>query len=291
LTVIGLSRYEPNYWPHFARIGAGLLEDYLAQFDSRLLEGRGTMKIVVAGGTGTLGREVVNAIRLAGHEPVSISRSSGVDIVSGVSLARAIEGASAVIDASATTGTSTKDSRAFFGPVTRRLLAAEREAEVPHHVAISIIGAAKVNANYYAGKADQEMILHSEGGGAWSLLRTTQFHEFTRQLIGHGKIGPFQVVPRMRSQPIAAAEVARELVEIAIGAPRGLAPDLAGPREERMAELMRDYLPVAGRSAPVIEVPLPGAWGRGMRDGSLLPQPGTRLGQQTFAEWLSSQAS
>lgn len=246
------------------------------------------MKIVVAGGTGVLGRNVMNEIRLAGHEAVSISRSSGVDIIGGIALAHAIEGAGAVIDASATSSTSTKKSLQFFGPVTRNLLAAEREAGVPHHVAISIIGADKVGTNYYAGKADQEMVLLSDGGDDWSLLRTTQFYEFTQQLVGFGKVGPFQVVPRMRSQPIAAAEVARELVDIALGAPRGVEPDLAGPREERMAELVRGYLPAAGRSAAVIEVPLPGAWGRGMRDGSLLPQPGTRTGRLTFDEWLSS---
>lgn len=249
------------------------------------------MRIVVAGGTGVLGRQVMNEVRRAGHEAISISRSSGVDFTRSASLARVVEGADAVIDASATASTSTRKSLAFFGPVTRRLLAAEREVGVPHHVAISIIGAGKVNSNYYAGKVDQEHVLLTEGGDDWSLLRTTQFFEFTQQLVGFGKMGPFQVVPRMRSQPIAAAEVARELVEIAVGAPRGVEPDLAGPREERMSELVRDYLPAAGRSAAVVEVPLPGAWGRGMRDGSLLPNPGTRLGRLTFEEWLATHAS
>ncbi|QAY58584.1 SDR family oxidoreductase [Microbacterium protaetiae] len=247
------------------------------------------MKIVVAGATGALGSCVMDAVRIAGHEPVPISRSSGVDLMTGAGLAPALAGATAVIDASATSTTSTKQFVDFFGTVTRNLLAAERAAEVPHHVAISIIGAAKVNANYYAGKAAQEQILQAVGGG-WSLLRTTQFHDFAKQLVGHGKVGPWQVVPTMRSQPIAATEVATELVAIACGEPRGLEPDLAGPREENMADLVRRYLAAIGRSRPVIQVPLPGAWGRSMRDGTLLPARGTRRARVTFDEWLTTQS-
>lgn len=247
------------------------------------------MRIAVAGATGTLGRHVVDAIGVAGHEVASISRSTGADVVTGMGLVDALRGASAVIDASSTSSTSTKASVDFFATATRNLLAAEREADVPHHVAISIVGAAKVNANYYAGKAVQEEIVMA-GQGGWSMLRTTQFHEFAMQLITHGRVGPFQVVPMMRSQPVAAAEVAAALVSIAVGEPRGLAPDLAGPREERMADLVRRQLAAQGRRRPVMEIPIPGAWGRGMRDGSLLPGAGAHLEGQTFDEWLAEQA-
>ena len=243
------------------------------------------MRIAIAGGTGTLGRHVVDAVRAAGHEPVVLSRSTGVDLLSGDGLDAAVDGAASVIDASATSSTSTTASVEFFGTVTRTLLAAERAAGVTHHVAVSVIGAAKVNANYYAGKAVQEQLLMAQHGG-WSLLRATQFHEFATQLVQHGTVGPLQVVPTMRSQPIAAAEVAAELVAIAVGDPRGLEPDLAGPQEERMADLVKRYLVATGRPRPVLQIPLPGAWGRGMRDGSLLPAPGTRRAGQTFDEWL-----
>ena len=247
------------------------------------------MRIVVAGATGSLGRHVVAAVHAAGHEPVSISRDSGDDLVSGSGLVERLRGASAVIDASATNSNSARKSVDFFTTVTRNLLSAEREAGVPHHVAISIVGAAKVNANYYAGKAAQEQILQALPSG-WSLLRTTQFHEFVQQVVDQGKVGPFQVVPAMRSQPIAAAEVAAELVAIASGDPRGLASELAGPREERMADLVRRYLAATGQRRPVIEVPVPGAWGRAMRNGSLLAPAGARRRRQTFGEWLATQA-
>lgn len=173
----------------------------------------------------------------------------------------------------------------FFGTVTRNLLQAEWEAGVGHHVALSVIGATKVEAGYYVGKVAQERLLTAQTGG-WSLLRTTQFHEFAQQLVQHGKVGPLQFVPSMRSQPIAAAEVAAELVAIAAGAPRGVEPDLAGPRGERMANLVKRYLDAIGQSRPVLQVSTPGAWGGGARGGSLLPGPGARLGHQTFTEWL-----
>jgi len=246
------------------------------------------VRIVVAGGTGTLGKLVVERVRAAGHEAVGLSRATGTDLVTGANLTEALRGADVVVDVTSTATTSAKASVAFFTTVTRRLLDAERVAGVPHHVAISIVGAASVAAAYYAGKAAQESLLEAEPGG-WSLLRTTQFHEFVRQMLAFGKLGPLHVVPTMRTQPLAAADVAAALVELATGEPRGVVPDLAGPREERMVDLVRRYLVATGRRRPVLEVPLPGAWGRGMRDGSILPGPDARLTQQTFDAWLAEQ--
>lgn len=247
------------------------------------------MRTVVAGATGELGARVVDALVATGHEPVLLSRATGIDLVTGTGLVERLAGADAVIDASGTSSLSTKASVAFFTAVTRNLLAAERAAGVPHHVAISIVGAADVNANYYAGKAAQERTLLAEPGG-WSLLRTTQFHEFAGQLATQGRVGPVVMVPKMRSQPIAAAEVAAELVRIASGEPRGLALDLAGPREERMADLVRRQLSASGRTRPVVEVPIPGRWGRAMRTGGLLPTSDARVGELPFDEWLAARS-
>lgn len=248
------------------------------------------MKIVVAGATGTLGAQLVTAVRAAGHEPSPISRSHGVDVLSGVGLAEALSGAAAVIDATSRQTMSSRKSIEFFGTVTRNLLEAEDAARVPHHVAISIVGAAGIAANYYAGKAVQEELVMAQSGG-WSLLRTTQFHDFVKQLIGFGRVGPVQAVPNMVSQPVDVREVADELVAIATGEPRGLQPDLAGPEVVRMADLTRRYLAATGSRRPVVEIPFPGVYGRGMRDGSLLPGDEARLGRRTFDEWLAEHSS
>ncbi len=92
----------------------------------------------------------------------------------------------------------------------------------------------------------------------------------------------------MRSQPVAAAEVGEALAAIAVGEPRGLDRDLAGPLVEDMPDLVRRYLAATGRGGPVVTVPLPGRWGRALRDGTLLAGPDARLGRQTFAEWLEA---
>lgn len=244
------------------------------------------MRIAVAGGTGTVGRHVIDAATAAGHSTVVLSRSAGFDLASGTDLVPVLRGVDAVIDVSDRSTTSVPQSVRFFTAVTRNLLAAGRRAGVAHHVALSIIGATPIDASYYAGKAAQERLLQAEPGG-WSLLRTAQFHEFVPQTVRVGRLGTLQVVPTMRSQPVAAIEVAAELVALAEAGPSGNAPDLAGPREENMADLVRRYLAATGTTRPVLQVPLPGRFGRGMRDGSLLPAPGAHLGRTTFADWLA----
>jgi hypothetical protein len=125
-------------------------------------------------------------------------------------------------------------------------------------------------------------------GRSWSLLRTTQFHEFAAQTLHRGSVAGLHTVPAMRCQPIAAAEVAATLISIAAGDPLAVAPDLAGPRIEDMPDLLRRYLRARGARGVVLGVPLPGALGHAMRAGGLLPGPTARLGTQTFDEWLSA---
>lgn len=260
-------------------------------------------RVAVAGGTGAVGRLVVERLGAAGHEPVVLSRSAGVDVLRGprAALVTALEGCDAVVDVLGPTSPAAQTaagSRAFFRTTTTALLVAGREAGVGHHVALSIVGAARVDAGYYAGKALQERLLTTRREGGWTLLRTTQFHEFAPALAALGSLpgtrGPrggdpqLVLVPEFVCQPVAAAEVADELVALALHEPRGAVSDLAGPRVEVMADLVRRWLLAEGRGARVVQVPLPGGFGAGLRRGLALPGPWARLGQQTFAEWLAA---
>jgi uncharacterized protein YbjT (DUF2867 family) len=245
------------------------------------------MKIAIAGGTGAVGRHVVTAAQAAGHQPLVLSRSTGADLLTAVGLAERLDGVDAVIDVSGVAAASAKAAIRFFGTVTDNLIAAERAAGVPHHVALSIIGAVKANAGYYAGKAVQEQKVVNSGTG-WSMLRASQFHEYVKQTVERETIVGIQIAPAMRFQPIAATEVADELVRIAEAAPSGLAPDLAGPREEDLPALVRRYLKAIRKRKPVLRIVLPGTLGRAMRGGDLLPGPGARLGTQTFDQWLAA---
>jgi uncharacterized protein YbjT (DUF2867 family) len=125
------------------------------------------------------------------------------------------------------------------------------------------------------------------GGVPASILRATQFHEFAAQVLDQAR-GPFAPVPRMPSQPVAAREVAQALVELAVGQPAGMAAELAGPEPLEMTSLARRVLRARGSRRVVLPVRLPGAAGRAIAGGALLPSdPGPR-GQQTFSQWLSA---
>ena len=243
------------------------------------------MRIAVAGGTGLIGKLVVDDVRAAGHEPVVIARSNGVDLLTGVGLADALRGVQAVIDVSNVVTISAQTSVDFFGTATRNLLAAGDQAGVRHHVVLSIVGIDVVNLGYYAGKRCQEELVQG-GPVPFSVLRATQFHEFAEQLTHRGG-GWFAPVPRMRSQPVAAREVAQALVTLAVGAPVGSAPELAGPQQHDMIDLVRRVLRARGSRRRVLRLPVPGAVGRALAGGGLLPTgPGPR-GVQTFDQWLA----
>ncbi|PZS33238.1 MAG: 3-beta hydroxysteroid dehydrogenase [Pseudonocardiales bacterium] len=245
------------------------------------------MRVAVVGGTGQVGRHVVSALEAAGHDPVVVTRSRGVDVLSGDGLGAALVGAQAVVDASnIATGRRGRAVR-FFTQVTERLLVAEERAGVGHHVALSIVGIDDIDWGYYDGKRQQERLV-TAGPVPWSVLRATQFHEFPDQVLASARLGPLAIAPMMRMQPVAASEVGAVLADLAVGPPAGRAPDLGGPEAHTLADLARRLFTARGQRVRVVPVRLPGAAGRAMATGGLLPGPGARLGKQTFDEWLAA---
>jgi uncharacterized protein YbjT (DUF2867 family) len=246
-----------------------------------------SMNIAVAGGTGTVGRHVVAVARARGHRIVSLSRAEGVDLVSGQGLADALSGVDAVIDVANIQTLNAKKSVDFFTAVTGNLLRAEKVAGVRHHVALSIVGADKAAAGYYAGKLAQEELVRNSAL-PWTILRTTQFHEFVEQMLQRGSLGPLVLVPRMATQTVAAHEVAEALVDAAEAGPQGRAAELGGPEHAQMAHLVRAFARKQGLKKRVIEFTAPGPLWRAMRNGDLIPAAGAAVGRQKFSEWLDS---
>ncbi len=245
------------------------------------------MRIAVAGGTGMVGRYVVAELRAAGHEPVVLTRSAGADVITGAGLDAALDGAGALIDVTNTPAVSGRRSVAFFTAGTRNLLAAGRRAGVRHHVVLSVVGTGRpgLSSGYNAGKVAQEALVRASGV-PFSIMRATQFHQFIPELLDRLP-GPVRLVPRMRIQPVAAREVAAVLAALAAGPPAGMAPEMAGPEVAELADLARLLSRVRGSRRPVLRVPVPGAAGRAMASGGMLPSgPGLR-GTQTFAGWLA----
>lgn len=243
------------------------------------------MRMAVGGGSGLVGALVVGAAERRGYETRVLARSSGVDVLTGRGLDSALAGVDVVIDVTNRQTVRRARSVAFFETATRTLLAAGARAGVRHHVVLSIVGVDRVALGYYAGKLGQERLALG-GPLPASVLRATQFHEFTAQLLDRSR-GPLVAVPTMRSATIAAAEVADALVELAGGAPVGLAPELAGPEVHAMPDLVRRLIDARGSRLRVVPVRLPGPTGRAMASGGLLPLAGGPRGRQTFAQWLA----
>lgn len=248
------------------------------------------MRLAVAGGTGLVGRLVVAEALRRGHDAVVLARSTGVDLTTGAGLDGALEGCRAVVDTTNLVTTRRERATAFFEAASRNLTAAGDRAGVRHHLVLSIVGVDRVPSwPYYAGKLRHEEVALA-GPVPVTVLRATQFHEFPGQLLPVTAIGPVSAVPRMRIQPIAAREVAAHLVRSAADEPVGRSPDLAGPEVHEVVDLARRLVRARRERRVVIGVPLPGAAGRAMRRGALLPDGDGPRGTLRFDDWLAEVA-
>lgn len=243
------------------------------------------MKIAVAGGTGTVGSLTVDSIREAGHEPVVLTRSNGVDLVTGKGLDPALVGVESIIDLVNIPTLSSREATTFFRAASGNLVASAARNSVRHVVLLSIVGIDRVPHGYYAGKVAQEEVVE-RSPVPWTILRATQFHEFAAQMFRQARFGPLHIAPRARIQPIAAREVAQRLTAIAIRDAQGRTHDLAGPREEKLDEMVRAYARTIGYRGWMPSISVPGGQMKGMRAGHVLPGPDAVHGSQTFAEWL-----
>ncbi|WIN00862.1 NAD(P)H-binding protein [Actinoplanes oblitus] len=247
------------------------------------------MRIAVAGATGNIGALTVAALERAGHQVVRISRSLGVDLLTGDGLDAALTGVEAVVDVTNGPAGDRDEAVAYFGAATGNLLAAARRAGVRHHVLLSIVGVHRVEGNaHYAGKREQERLV-SEGPVPWTIVPATQFHDFAAMVAGWTERDGAATIAPLLVQPIAPEDVAAVLAEIATGAPLGRYRDVAGPQTQDLVDMARRTNTARGRAVTLIPT-----WSSlfdvSMAGDVLLPGPDARLMPTTFDEWLSRQA-
>lgn len=250
--------------------------------------------VAVAGSTGRVGRHVVDALRSDGHEVVEISRSTGVDVITGDGLEQALTGVDSIVDAA--TGPSPEQDPAteFFTTSARNLQEYGERAGVERLVVVSIIGCDRFTAGYNLAKVAHEQTAQA-GPIPVRVLRAAQFHELVEQLVDWGRQGDVSQVPNMRTQLVAARTVGFAL---AGRATNGAGPsataenailELAGPRVETLADVARLLVARRGDPVRIEEVSDPDDPDRELfeTDG-LLPGPDATLAGPTFEEWLDS---
>ncbi|MFG1998683.1 SDR family oxidoreductase [Spirillospora sp. NPDC048911] len=259
------------------------------------------MTILLTGGTGTLGKLVTPLLADAGSKVRVLSRSSheakdGIeyvngDLATGEGLEAALSGIETIIHCA---GSAKGDE-----DKARNLVEAAAQAGSPHVVYISVVGADRLPVEsvidrtmfgYFAAKRAAELAV-SESGLPWTTLRATQFHDFVLAAArGMAKMPVIPVPAGVRFQPVDARDVAARLVELALGEPSGLVPDIAGPKVYGMDEVVRGYLAAVGKRRPMMPVRLPGKAARAYREGANLSlAPAT--GQRTWEDFLAEQVS
>jgi uncharacterized protein YbjT (DUF2867 family) len=247
-------------------------------------------KIAVTGATGRVGRHVVELLDAGGHDVVAISRSNGVDVVTGDGLAAALEGVETIVDAATGPSPDEQEATAFFTASARNVQQLGAQAGVQRIVLVSIVGIDRIKAGYNAAKLAQER-LHRDGPVPVRILRATQFNEFVEELVNWGRQGDVSYVWGMQTQLIAARTVAEARVELTTenkpvrATGDGPVWEIAGPRAERLADAARLLAARRGEPARIEEVDAPDPL---YATGGALPGPDAVLAGPTFDEWLDS---
>lgn len=249
------------------------------------------MKIVIIGGSGLIGKNLVRVLREQGHEAVPASPSTGVNAVTGEGLREALVDAQVVVDVANSPSFEDQVAMSFFQATGRNLQAAELETGVRHHVALSVVGTDRLLAmGYFRAKmAQEEQIIAS--GIPYTIVRATQFFEFVGAIVQSGAQGQTVRLPPVLMQPIAAEDVAVTLADVATAAPLNDTLELAGPEPIRMDELARRLLLASDDTREVIADPEAGYFGIPVNDQSLMPGDRPNIGLTSFANWLGHPVS
>ncbi len=256
------------------------------------------MKVLITGGTGTLGREVASqaaregyGVRIGSRRGRSRVFSSEYDSVhielsDGTDLEKAVDGVDAVVHAAS----DPRKAKAVDVEGTRYLVEACRAAGVGHMIYVSIVGVDDIPLAYYRCKRRAEQLVE-DGGVPFSILRATQFHSLIDGMFSAAARFPL-VMPLptdFQVQSVASAEVATRLVTSLNDGPSGRLPDFGGPEVMTIAEAAEQWHRIKGVRKRVVRVPIPGRIASGFRAGkNVVPSGEGEHGSLRFTEWLKA---
>lgn len=247
------------------------------------------MKIVVIGGSGLIGKGLVQNLNNLGHEAVAASPSLGVNSVTGEGLAAALAGAQVVVDVTNSPSFEEQAVLTFFETSTKNLLAEAANAGVQHYIALSIVGTDRPPGNaYFNAKVAQEKLIQASTI-PYTIVRATQFFEFAGTIAYTATEGQTVRLPSAAMQPIAAADVSAALADYALAEPVNGIVDLAGPEKIGMDEFVRQSLKAAGDNREVVTDNEAGYFGGQVDDSALVPADDSkaRIAPTRLADWLA----
>jgi uncharacterized protein YbjT (DUF2867 family) len=249
------------------------------------------MKVVVIGGTGLIGSKLVAKLREHGHEPVAASPDTGVNTLTGEGLDQVLKGAVVVVDVSNSPSFEEDVAKPFFETATRNLMTAERAAGIQHHVVLSVVGTDRLQeSGYFRAKLAQEELVR-RAQVPYSIVRATQFFEFTKTIAGFSMQGDSVHLPPVLFQPMAAGDVAAAVGSVAVGAPVNGMVEVGGPEELRLDAFVRQGLVALEDTRKVVTDPSALYSGIHVRERTLLPERDARRALTTFVQWLAARAA
>lgn len=252
-------------------------------------------RVLVTGGSGALGREVVARLLEKKYTVRVLTRQRALSAASDVELARgfiatgegvreSLSGVEIVVHCATSPFRKTWQVDVEG---TRHLVEGAKAAGVAHLLYISIVGIDKTSYPYYAAKLAAEEIIQ-RSGLPYTIVRATQFYSLiqlvTRMLNG-GKL-PLALVDReIKFQGIDGREVAERLVELVERGPAQRVSDIGGPQVRTLEDLMKVAFQAQGRRVAMIPVRIPGVLANVLRSGINL-SPEYAVGKTTWEEFL-----
>ncbi len=244
------------------------------------------MRIVIIGGTGLIGSNVVDQLRRLGHEAVPAAPNTGVNTITGQGLAEVMHGTDVVVDVSNSPSFEDAAVMEFFQTSTRNILAAEAAAGARHHVALSVVGSGRLPySGYMRAKVAQEKLIESSSI-PYSIVHATQFFEFITRIADAATVGNTVRIPPVLFRPMAANDVASAVTRGALAEPLDGIVAVAGPEQFRFDEVVRRVLAAHGDPRVVAADPEALYYGALLAERSLIPGDGARLGTTRLQEWL-----